>query len=524
MIVHATDTPAPREGKDVERVVAMNCADRRRHRRISVAGWLTFVLAALFCLAIVWPFVVGAGWEQLRHPVFDSDDGHAVIVSLLCAAADAILMILLATPLSWILARREFPGKVLLEALALVPLLTPPLAMGMLLANVLGPESMLGQLADRVGISVTNSIPALIIAGFYAAAPFYVFGAKLAFESVHPGYEEMARLLGKSRIAAWLGVTLPLALGGLFWALVIGWLRAMGEFGVAIIIAYFPHGIPIQMWVNLQDSGPHAVYPLLWMLILLAMPVPLLLSLQVRRGWKDWYGVVGGLATILCSFTAPKAEDLDKYQAASGHAQPVSLHIHTQISSPVRLHADFTVRGITALTGPTGSGKTTLLRAIAGLISNNPTPETQSALAGLRIGYAPQQPLLFPHLSALHNVAFGIHSPLRQRRAMDSLRQLGLEHLADRMPALLSAGQAQLVSIARAVASEPDILLLDEPTAALDFETSDALLVVLRDIARARNIPILLATHDRDVARSADVWYGIHNGGLSIAEVPVHRV
>ncbi|HTV47946.1 MAG TPA: ABC transporter permease subunit, partial [Phycisphaerae bacterium] len=246
---------------------------QKRHR-FSWSVGLAGVLTALFCLVLVWPFIFGAGWQELLHPALSSDDWQAVAVSVLCASADAALMIVLATPLAWILARRQFRGKFFLEGLALVPLLTPPLALGMLLANVLGPQSTIGQIARHFDITLTNSIPALIIAGFYAAAPFYVFGAKLAFQAVSPGYEEMAGLLGKSRMAAWFTVTLPLALGGLFWALLIGWLRALGEFGVAIIIAYFPHGIPIQMWVNLQDIGPQAVYPLLWMLILVAMPVP----------------------------------------------------------------------------------------------------------------------------------------------------------------------------------------------------------------------------------------------------------
>ncbi|HMD55829.1 MAG TPA: ABC transporter permease subunit, partial [Phycisphaerae bacterium] len=174
-------------------------SDRRRHR-FSWSVWLAGVLTAFFCLILAWPFIFGAGWQDLLHPTISSDDWRAVAVSILCASADAALMIILATPLAWILARRRFRGRLFLQGLALVPLLTPPLAMGMLLANVLGPESAIGKIARYFDITLTNSIPALIIAGFYAAAPFYVFGAKLAFEAVPPGYEEMARLLGKSRM------------------------------------------------------------------------------------------------------------------------------------------------------------------------------------------------------------------------------------------------------------------------------------------------------------------------------------
>ncbi|HTV46798.1 MAG TPA: ATP-binding cassette domain-containing protein, partial [Phycisphaerae bacterium] len=287
-----------------------------------------------------------------------------------------------------------------------------------------------------------------------------------------------------------------------------------GEFGVAIIIAYFPHGIPIQMWVNLQDIGPQAVYPLLWMLILVAMPVPLLLSLQVERGWGGWFNVLGKLSGLLDRL-APVRSGACPATAAGKRAEHHNpIHINILISSPVALKADFCLRGITAITGPTGSGKTTLLRAIAGVIPCKMTTATHTALASRRMGYAPQQPLLFPHLTVLRNVAFGLNGPDRQSRARLILEKLGLEHLDEKMPAALSAGQAQLVCVARALACEPDLLLLDEPTAALDFGTSDAFMYMLREMTRTANITILLATHDRDIARASDAWLSIVNGEL----------
>lgn len=510
-----TDTPTQHNKRRIERRVPISRGSHCRRQRISLSTVLTGLLAALFCITLVWPFIFGAGWRAFHHSELASANWHAVVVSLLCATADAVLMIVFATPLAWILARRDFPGKVLLEALTLIPLLTPPLAMGMLLANMLGPESVMGQLAGHLDISLTNSIPALIIAGFYAAAPFYVFAAKLAFASVAPGYEEIAGLLGKSRTAIWFGITLPLAMGGLFWAIVIAWLRALGEFGVAIIIAYFPHGIPIQMWVNLQDAGPRAVYPLLWILILAAMPIPLLLSLQAAHGWGGWLNLMGQISKISARFNQRRQNEVTQTAAAmpaTWHDPARPLNINMYIDYPVQLTMNFQLLGVTTLTGATGSGKTTLLRAIAGLIPSRPAAETLEALAASKIGYAPQHPLLFPHLNVWRNITFGIHFSHLRPRAIAILRQFGIEHLVDKMPGTLSAGQAQLVSVARAIVRDPDILLLDEPTAALDFETADLLMRILREIVRTTNLCILMATHDRDIARSADTWLTIGNG------------
>ncbi len=488
-----------------------------RRTRLTLAGTLIGAPAAILCAMLAWPFIFGAGWPQLPHTIMTRADWGAVWVSFLCAAADVLLMIAFATPVAWILARKNFPGKMLLELVVLIPLLTPPLAMGMLLANVLGPESAVGQLAAQLDISLTNSIPALIIAGFYAAAPVYVVAARLAFASVDPAYEQIARLLEHSRLSVWLRITLPLAMGGLFWAIGIAWLRALGEFGVAIIIAYFPHGIPIQMWVNLQDTGPRAVYPLLWILLLGVVPVPLLANL--RYVWRkerrrtipvDPVQIEGGREGPAAAQAVATRAGRDGPRRSRNKCVNIELYI----DHPVTLKATFELRGITALTGPTGSGKSTLLRAVAGLIPSRAGNEMHNFMRCGTIGYAPQEPVLFKHLSVWKNVAFGIHSPDVRNQALNTLRLVNLEHLADNMPSTLSAGQAQLVSVARAIVRKPDLLLLDEPTAALDGQSADMLMRLLRDIAAAGIVRILLATHDRDIAGGADHRLTINRGEI----------
>ncbi|WP_291048988.1 ATP-binding cassette domain-containing protein [Herbiconiux sp.] len=168
-----------------------------------------------------------------------------------------------------------------------------------------------------------------------------------------------------------------------------------------------------------------------------------------------------------------------------------------------------------AVLGPNGAGKSTLLTLIAGLLR----PDAGHARLGERVLFdvgaqhrsrwlpphargvsmLAQDALLFPHLSALDNVAFGPRSQGSSRasanaRAAEWLERVGAEDLASRKPAQLSGGQAQRIAVARALASEPDLLLLDEPMAALDVSVAPALRRMLREVLADRTA--IIVTHD----------------------------
>ncbi len=168
---------------------------------------------------------------------------------------------------------------------------------------------------------------------------------------------------------------------------------------------------------------------------------------------------------------------------------------------------------ITAVLGPNGSGKSTLLRAVAGLepvddgsieIADRLVDSAEGTFVQPRkrsIGVVFQDYALFPHLSVLENVAFGPRSRGTGRRAareqaLQQLARLGIAELASRRPAQISGGQAQRVALARALATAPDVLLLDEPLAALDVETRDAVRLELLTQLGTFTGAILLVTHD----------------------------
>ncbi len=174
-----------------------------------------------------------------------------------------------------------------------------------------------------------------------------------------------------------------------------------------------------------------------------------------------------------------------------------------------------------ALVGPSGSGKTTLLNLIGALDAPSAgriwiekqeigrlSRAERSRLRLRRLGFIFQEYNLIPVLSALENVEYvmllqGVGEGERRRRARDMLREVGLEGLEHRRPAQLSGGQQQRVAVARAIVSEPVIVLADEPTANLDSATGAALLDLMRRLNQRRGITFVFSTHDAMVIERA---------------------
>lgn len=241
---------------------------------LSGAAALAFLVAPFLAFALTTP------WLRLR---IVSGDLGALGVSVVYTLVALALIILLGTPLAYWLARFDFRGKVVVETLVLLPLLTPPLAMGILLAMFYGPHGWVGRSVQTLGVELTNTPAAFVLAQVYAAAPYFILAARSAFEAVDPELEQMSLSLGKTPWETFWRITVPLSRLGIAVGIAIAWVRALGEFGIVLIMAYFPQGIPVKLWVNLQDIGLGAVYPLLWLFFLIAMPLPLLLGLVSRK-------------------------------------------------------------------------------------------------------------------------------------------------------------------------------------------------------------------------------------------------
>ncbi|WP_213880213.1 ABC transporter permease subunit [Pseudomonas sp. dw_358] len=234
-------------------------------------GWIGVPAGVLVAL----PFVVlvqQTSWGEL-HLAYG--DWQAVGTSLGLTSLSMLLIVLLGVPLAFWLAHTASPLKGWVQALVVIALLTPPLAMGILLVSTFGPYATLGEFLGRMGLALSNNAAAFIVAQFYGGVAYFVLCATAAFADVPHKLEEASRSLGCTAWQSFWRVTLPLARRALATAVAIVWGRVIGEFGIVMVFAYFPQGIPVKLFVNLQNDGVDAVYALVWLLLLVTLPFPL---------------------------------------------------------------------------------------------------------------------------------------------------------------------------------------------------------------------------------------------------------
>jgi molybdate/tungstate transport system permease protein len=245
--------------------------------RVGPPALIIIVLA--FLSAPLCALLTGGDWSPAA---LDPDDWRAIATSLIGGAIAVVLIALFGTPLAFYLARRSGRAATVAEALVLIPALMPTLALGILLATIYGPAAPAGALFARAGLILTNSPAAFVLAALYAALPTYIIAARAALASVPTAYEDIARTLGDTPWRVATRITLPLARHGLAAALALCWVRALGEFGIVLILAYYPAGMPVRLWTDVQDLGLPSVFPLVAVFLAATLPIPLWLGLRAR--------------------------------------------------------------------------------------------------------------------------------------------------------------------------------------------------------------------------------------------------
>jgi len=247
--------------------------------------WLARAGAALFALALLYPFTalfarIGP-WQwgdDVRGPALAS-----VRISLLLTGCAMVIIVAMGTPVAAYIARCRTRERLFWQAVLLVPILLPPLALGILMTLAFGSYGAVGKFLGHFGIVMTNSAAAFVSTQVYVGMGYYVLGAVAAFDAVPLMLQNQAALLGLAPRRVFLRVTLPLSRLGLAVALSIAWVRTIGEFGAVVVTAYYPSGMPVQLWVNLQSFGLPAVMPLLVVFLASALPLPWLVHVLAQR-------------------------------------------------------------------------------------------------------------------------------------------------------------------------------------------------------------------------------------------------
>ena len=249
------------------------------------APWIKRAGIGLFALAVLYPLsglvapVGGWRWDA----EVSAQTVASIRVSLGLPAAAMLIVVLAGTPAAVYIARAGVRERLLWQGALLLSILLPPLALGILLAIAFGPAGAVGHFLASMGVRLSNNPLAFVVTQVYVSIGYYVLGAVAALEAVPAMLEKHAALLGQPPWTVFRRVTFPLARLGLAAALSVAWVRALGEFGAVVITAYYPAGMPVQLWVNLQSFGLPAVMPLLAIFLAAALPLPWVIHLLAQR-------------------------------------------------------------------------------------------------------------------------------------------------------------------------------------------------------------------------------------------------
>jgi molybdate/tungstate transport system permease protein len=186
----------------------------------------------------------------------------AVRNSLVTAPIATAIATVGGVPLAYLLARRSFPGKRLVEGLVVLPLVVPPVVGGTMILTAVGRYTPIGAAGEAVGISFTDSLLGVILAQTFVAAPFLIITARAGFGAVDERLEQASRSLGYGPLATFYKVSLPLARGAILAGITLTFARAIGEFGATMMVAYNPRTMPTSIWVAFIGGGIDATVPL----------------------------------------------------------------------------------------------------------------------------------------------------------------------------------------------------------------------------------------------------------------------
>ena len=441
--------------------------------------------------------------------------GSALFVSVensVLASVIALVMVGLGgIPLGFYLYRNNTPMSRGLAILVRLPLGVPPLVAGVMLLVVFGPNSPIGHL---FGGRLTNTFTAIVIAQAFAALPYVIEGSRGAFGSVDSQAQVVASSLKMGNLAQLTAIFIPLAWSPIRSALLLGYLRAFGEFGAILLVAYSPLSLPIYTYVSFEGTGLGSTAVPIAVTLVLSGLVAFAIS---KLRWPS------STMVRLCVGSRRANHRSSRQVLVEPDAEPTGVKIKGQVGTFV-FDINFEVRkGCTVLLGPSGSGKTITLNALAGHLETGCDLYVGRSLENLiqgSVGYVPQRFSLWPHLTLSQNLGLASSFGSSFLDPTDLLGSLDLAQFANRFPPSLSGGQYQRGALARALASNSTVVLLDEPLSALDVQLRASHLRMLDTTIKGSVEYLFVVTHDVTEAAYLADWLVVVASGTVLQEGP----
>ena len=394
--------------------------------------------------------------------------------------------------ISILLVRYEFPGKRALSAMIDVPLSVSPVVVGLSLVLVYnGRDGWFGPALEEAGFTVIFNTPALVMATCFVALPLVIREVVPVLHEIGDDQEQAARSLGANAPQTFWRITLPSIKWAVVYGVVLSTARSVGEFGAVKVVSSNISGktqtatlMVEEKYQNFQQDQAYAIAFLLVLVSIACLVVVAVLRPKHRR-------------------LRAAAMSIDINNVTKRFGDFVALD-DVSVSIPTGQ--------LTALLGPSGGGKSTLLRIIAGLdsadagtISIEGTDATKLPPQKRNVGFVFQHYAVFKHMTVAKNVAFGLEIRKKPKaevaqRVDELLKLVHLSQFSHRMPTQLSGGQRQRMALARALAVEPTVLLLDEPFGALDAKVRKELRDWLRRLHDEVHVTTVFVTHDQEEA------------------------
>ena len=473
---------------------------------------------ALCFLVLPLAFMLGrVNWSTLGATLATPEAASALGLSMRTCAIALGVDLLLGVPAALVLSR-SWRGVRAARILVALPLSLPPVVAGIALLAAFGRRSTLGALLSGAGLDIAFTTSAVVIAQVFVSLPFLIVTLESALRSREQGLDEMASSLGASPSRVFWQITLPTVLPGLGRGAALALARCLGEFGATLTFAGSMQGVtrtmPLQIYLARESDADLA----------LALGVVLLgVAAAVVALTETPWGRLASVVRSRLSSTRPGRAAAPGAPSASSSETPTALAEDAGEGADVRVTGSVEARGwnvdaelrpglVTAVVGHNGAGKSTLAQVIAGTlrldegsarIGERVVDDAVTFVPARRRGVAmvSQAPRIFTHMSVLANVAFplrvrGVGRAQARAAALEQLRAVGMDDLAHKRASDLSGGQAARVAIARALVFRPEVLILDEPTAALDVEATTQVSSVLRQRLTGAGITTLLVSHD----------------------------